>query len=60
MNKQPTTKKHESRTAVDSQARLESTRLPPLEQVTPQIYARLSSKQRRALVGKLIEFLKTF
>ncbi len=33
--------------------------LPSLEEITPARFARLSSRQRRALTLKLIEFLKS-
>jgi hypothetical protein len=60
MNSQFVKRTFESRPAIDPKARLEPASLPALDKVTPEVYARLSPKQRRLLLGKLIEFLKTF
>ncbi len=37
-----------------------ATRLPALEEVTPAKYARMTPKQRRELISRLIDYLKTF
>jgi len=34
--------------------------LPPLEKLTPTRYARMNPNQRREMITRLIEFLKTF
>jgi hypothetical protein len=51
-----------SETALNPRARLESTKTsaPALDQVTPELYARLNEKQREELVHRLIDFLKSF
>ena len=35
-------------------------KLPALEEVTPAKYARMTPKQRRELISRLIDYLKTF
>ena len=50
----------ESHPAHRSNVHLEPARAPALDQVTPEIHARLNPKQRQELVNKLIDFLKSF
>jgi hypothetical protein len=51
----------EAQPAINTRARLETTAgAPPLEKVTPRLYARMSAKQREELVTRLIDFLKSF
>ncbi len=58
MAESKTKRTFESQPAVNPKARVEPARLPALDKVTPEIYARMNAKQREELVGKLIEFLK--
>jgi hypothetical protein len=41
-------------------AKAQPAKLPALEEVTPAKYARLNPKQRRELLSRLIDYLKTF
>ena len=51
----------ESQPALNSRAHLEPAKTTPqLDQVTPELYARLDQKQREELVHRLIDFLKSF
>lgn len=60
MTESKTKRTCESQPAVSSKICLTSTRVPPLDKVTPEVYARLSPKQQVELVDRLIKFLKTF
>lgn len=59
MNESKTKRTFESQLAVNHTVRLASTRVPPLDKVTPEVVSHLSSKQQAELVGRLIEFLKS-
>ena len=60
MNEKQAKRTFESHPTHHSRVRLEPARTPALDQVTPEIYARLNPKQRQELVSKLIDFLKSF
>ena len=51
----------EAQSTLNTHGHLESAQTPPaLDQVTPEMYARLNQKQREELVHRLIDFLKSF
>ena len=52
----------ESQSALNTRAHLikPAKTTPQLDQVTPELYARLNQKQREELVHRLIDFLKSF
>ncbi len=51
----------EAQATLNPHARLEPAKTTPaLDQVTPEVYARLNQKQREELVHRLIDFLKSF
>ncbi len=60
MTEKQTKRIYESKSNHRPQVRLEKARTPSLDQVTPEMYARLNRKQQEELVTKLIDFLKTF
>jgi hypothetical protein len=60
MTEKQTKRTYQSQPAHHPQVRLEAVRTPALDQVTPEMYARLNRKQREEMVSKLIDFLKSF
>ena len=61
MTEKQTKRTFESQAALTPHAHLEPAKTTPaLDQVTPEVYARLNSKQREELVHRLIDFLKSF
>lgn len=60
MEKSKTKRTFESQPAVSGKAHLVSTRAPALDKITPEGYSRLTPQQQQELVGRLVEFLKTF
>jgi hypothetical protein len=61
MTEDKTKRTFESQPAIPATARLEASGTPTaLDKLSPEAYERLTPKQREALVGKLINFLKAF
>jgi hypothetical protein len=60
MNATKSKRTYAAQPAIHGKVRLVSTQVPSLEKVTPEVYSRLTTKQQVELVGRLIEFLKTF
>jgi hypothetical protein len=58
MTESHTKRTFHSQLAINPKVRVESTRLPPIEQMTPQVVSSLNNKQRAELLGRLIDYLK--
>jgi hypothetical protein len=60
MPENQTKRTFDAQTSLKSSLRLEPSAAAPMEKITPQQYARMSTKQREELVSRLIDFLKSF
>lgn len=58
MSEDPTKRTFEAQPAIPATVRLEASGIAALDKLSPEAYERLTPKQREALVGKLINFLK--
>jgi hypothetical protein len=59
MTEDPKKRTFEAQPAIPATVRLEASgSTPALDKLSPEAYERLTPKQREALVGKLINFLK--